>query len=556
MGATNCPETPRQKMITMMYLVYTAMLALNVSAEVVNGFKSVGTAMHETNKNLVLKLDDTYANFDQAMENSPDKVREMYNRAQEIRRLSQDITAYIDSQQYLFIGSITGKAEIEDYSTGEKTKRVFLLRDPNDETKIYQDSVKAALDFGGYSWFTDKQLEDNHKPSNFFLGEAGVVHEDHSAYLIKQKILNFKERINSVLGEDSSHVKVALDMSDGYDKDGNTKSWELLNFDEVISGAALVTLTRLKAEIMNAEFDAVNMLYKKVSKGDYSFDQVALISRPKSTYILQGGVFETTINVGAYDSRQKFTANVNGQTIASNEDGGVVYKTVCNSLGRQVVRVRATLSSPDGGTKEYTTEDEYFVAKPAGVVRLDCLQVVYAGLDNPITISAAGIDTRNLKATIDGQGTLTKGEGDGSYVLKPSPGQKTLTINVDATIDNKTTRVGTQKVIVKDIPAPIISVAGVANGGRISKKDISDGTPVIPAKNPDFLLKIDNRLIRIQSMVVAVGAKEEPCQGPRITAAAASIVKKATRGEKLTILAKVMMPDGKTKDVTYTATIK
>ena len=118
MGATNCPETPRQKMITMMYLVYTAMLALNVSAEVVNGFKSVGTAMHETNKNLVLKLDDTYANFDQAMENSPDKVREMYNRAQEIRRLSQDITAYIDSQQYLFIGSITGKAEIEDYSTG------------------------------------------------------------------------------------------------------------------------------------------------------------------------------------------------------------------------------------------------------------------------------------------------------------------------------------------------------------------------------------------------------------------------------------------------------
>ena len=63
MGATNCPETPRQKMITMMYLVYTAMLALNVSAEVIQGFKSVGTALHESNKNLEFKLRDSYENF-------------------------------------------------------------------------------------------------------------------------------------------------------------------------------------------------------------------------------------------------------------------------------------------------------------------------------------------------------------------------------------------------------------------------------------------------------------------------------------------------------------
>ena len=97
MGATNCPETPRQKMITMMYLVYTAMLALNVSAEVINGFKSVATAMHESNKNISAKLEDTYTNFDLALKNSPEKVKEMYDRAQEIRQLSKDITAYIDS---------------------------------------------------------------------------------------------------------------------------------------------------------------------------------------------------------------------------------------------------------------------------------------------------------------------------------------------------------------------------------------------------------------------------------------------------------------------------
>ena len=89
MGATNCPETPRQKMITMMYLVYTAMLALNVSAEVVNGFKSVATATHKSNQLISEKLDDTYSNFDLALKNSKEKVQEKYDRAQEIKARSK-----------------------------------------------------------------------------------------------------------------------------------------------------------------------------------------------------------------------------------------------------------------------------------------------------------------------------------------------------------------------------------------------------------------------------------------------------------------------------------
>ncbi len=197
------------------------------------------------------------------------------------------------------------------------------------------------------------------------------------------------------------------------------------------------------------------------------------------------------------------------------------------------------------------------MAKPAGVVRLDGLQVVYAGLDNPITISAAGIDTRNLTAEIEGgQATLTRGEGEGSYILKPAPGSKTLNIKVNANIDKKNTTVGTQKVIVKNIPAPIISVAGVQNGGRIAKKDISTSTAVIPAKNPDFLLKIDNRLIRIIKFTMAVGAREAVSNSPRFTEEQVSIVRKAVKGDKLVILAEVMMPDGKPNTVTYTATIK
>lgn len=556
MGATNCPETPRQKMITMMYLVYTAMLALNVSAEVVQGFKSVASAMHESNKNITAKLDDTYDNFDAAMRNSPDKVREMYTRAQEIKRLSGEITSFIDSMQFTFIGTkVASNVKYKDPGTGREWE--LVLRD--EAGNSINENVKAALDSAGYAWFTDKQLEDNHAPAQFFIGgDVNNPDPNLGAMQIKNKIIEFKQKVNEALGEDSTHVKMALNVDDGYNKEGKPVSWEVLNFNEVITGAALVTLTRLKAETMNAEFDAVNMLYKKVSKGDMSFDQIAMISRPtKGTYILQGGTYETKINVGAYDSRQKFTATVNGQQLTSGDSGSVVYRTTCNNLGPQRVTGTAYVTSPDGGTKEYPINDVYYVAKPAGVVRLDGLQVVYAGLDNPITISAAGIDTRNLTASIEGgQATLTRGEGEGSYILKPAPGSKTLNIQVNATIDKRTTTVGTQKVIVNNIPAPIISVAGVQNGGRIAKKDISTSTAVIPAKNPDFLLKIDNRLIRIIKFTMAVGAREAVSNTPRFTEEQVSIVRKAVKGDKLVVLAEVMMPDGKPNTVTYTATIK
>lgn len=556
MGATNCPETPRQKMITMMYLVYTAMLALNVSAEVIQGFKSVGTAMHDSNKNIAAKLEDTYQNFDLAYQNSPDKVREMYERAQEIKSLSKEITSYIDSMECEFIGQkVASSISYED--PGTKKKWELVLRD--ESGKAIQENVRTALDSIGFAWFTDKQLEDNHAPAQFFIG-GDVKNPDPElgAIKIKNKLNEFIKKVNTALGDDSTHVKMALNLSDGYDKEGDLVPWEVLNFNEVITGAALVTLTRLKAETMNAEYDAVNVLYKKVSKGDKSFSDIAMISRPRSTYILQGGTYETKINVAAYDSKQKFKARINGQELTSGDSGTVVYRTTCNTLGAQRITGTAYVTSPDGGTEEYPINDVYFVAKPAGVVRLDGLQVVYAGLENPITISAAGMDTRNLKPVIEPQNaaTITKGEGEGGYILKPNSGQKTLQIHIDATVDKKVQRIGSQKVIIKNIPAPIIKLAGVESGGRIAKKDLSASSVVIPLKNPDFLLKVDSRTIKIVKMTVAVGPKEETVNGPRFNDAIASLIRKATKGDKLSILAEVMQPDGKTTQVTYTATLK
>ena len=555
MGATNCPETPRQKMITMMYLVYTAMLALNVSAEVIQGFKSVGTAMHDSNKNIAAKLEDTYMNFDIAYQNSPDKVREMYERAQEIKSLSREITAYIDSMECEFIGSKVATA-VSYTDPGTKKEWDLQLRDENG--RAIQENVRIALDSIGFAWFTDKQLEDNHAPAQFFIGgDVKNPDPDLGAIKIKNKLSEFVSKVNNALGDDSSHIKMALNLSDDYNKEGDLVPWEVLNFNEVITGAALVTLTRLKSEMMNAEFDAVNLLYKKVNKGDHSFDQIMMLSRPKSTYIIQGGVYESDIYVGAYDSKAKFTATINGQTLNMTDSGSVHYRVVCNNLGPQRITGTASVTNAEG-TKEYPISDNYFVAKPMAVVSLDNMLVVYAGIENPITVSVPGVDSRNLRVTMDpSMGKIRDGEGAGKYIVIPNSNNKRITLNVQAVIDRQTQNMGDQTFRVKAIPDPVLKVGSYDPGAKVFKKEFNEGTMVGAVKNKDFEFKVERGAIRIQKMNITVGARTlAEITGNRFNPEVVSAIKKANKGDKLIVDATVMMPDGKPRTVTSIITLK
>ncbi len=555
MGATNCPETPRQRMITMMYLVYTAMLALNVSAEVVEGFRSVGTAMTNSNINLQTKLDDTYANFDMALQNSEDKVRLQYDKAQEVKALSHQLESYIDSLEYEFIGKLTDKADVILDKHNPKATRTINFR--NSDGTLNHDSIKVALQLGGFTWM-EKGLDDTHEAPKFFLQGTTTADGIGSAIHLKEKVIAYRQKVKEILGEDSAKVNFPFDVEQTFlNKDKKEVTWEQKNFDEVVAGAGLVTLIRMKAETMNAEFDAVNMLYKQVSKGDFSFDKIALISRPKSTYIIRGGVYETDINVAAYDSRQKFNATVNGQQLISNDSGSVHYRTVCNNVGQQKVNVTAYVTSPDGGTKEYTYSDNYFVAEPVGVISLDNMQVMYSGIENPLTASVPGVDGRNVEVKIlEGQGKLNKVEGNGKYMITPANGCKKIVLGVDATIEKgKTTRMNTLTFKVKPIPAPEITVAGFKNGAKVSRKSLTSGVTVTARAQEGFEFKIPRGSIRVMSLEVFVGNKPFNFNGSTFEPDGLSAIRNANRGDNIYITAKVMMPDGVPQNANCVLTI-
>ena len=551
-------ETPRQKMIQMMYLVYTAMLALNVSAEVVEGFKTVGNAMTKSNENMVTKLDDTYNNFEAALKNNPAKVKEKYDKAQEIKKLSNELVYTIDTVTYSFIGEITQKADISiiDPNDKEKTiKRTINLMNA-DGSKNF-DSIAEALRVGGFSWI--QKLDNNHIGTPYFIGKAeGKEVSEGAAAEVKRRIIEYKKAVKEKLGADSSHVALGLSVEDMHlNSEGKPLSWEQLNFNNTVAGAALVTLTRMKAEVMNAEFDAVNMLYKQIKSNDFSFDKVAVITRPKSSYIMQGGKYELIVNVGAYDSKAKFEATVGGTRFTANDTGAVVYSTVCNATGPRTVTGTVYVKN-DNGTSSYDFKESYFVAEPMAVFELTEMNVVYSGIDNPVRISIPGIAAHNLVVSLadPNQATIvpdTKA-GAGNYIIKPKVNKGKIKVNASFKDGNQTRFAGSTEFRARPLPDPKIYLGTIEAGRGIPINDLKGMKGPSVRYGPDFAFHMKTPTINKQTIDITKvnGATDIENRGQQWGAEVMSYIQKAKPGCKITLSIDVNMPDGTKRNISST----
>ena len=558
MSASNCPETPRQKMIQMMYLVYTAMLALNVSAEVVEGFKTVGNAMTKSNENMVTKLDDTYNNFEAALKNNPAKVKEKYDKAQEIKKLSNELVYTIDTVTYSFIGEMAQKAEISIIDPNDKEntlKRTISLVNA-DGSKNF-DSIAEALRIGGFSWIT--KLDNNHLGTPYFIGKAeGKEVTEGAAYEVKKRIIEYKRAVKEKLGADSVHVALGLAVEDMHlNSEGKPLSWEQLNFNNTVAGAALVTLTRMKAEVMNAEFDAVNMLYKQIKSNDFSFDKVAVITRPKSSYIMKGGKYELIVNVGAYDSKAKFEATVGGTRFTANDTGAVVYSTVCNATGPRTVTGTVYVKN-DNGTSSYDFKESYFVAEPMAVFELTEMNVVYSGIDNPVRISIPGIAAHNLVVSLadPNQATIvpdTKA-GAGNYIIKPKVNKGKIKVNASFKDGNQTRFAGSTEFRARPLPDPKIYLGTIEAGRGIPINDLKGMKGPSVRYGPDFAFHMKTPTINKQTIDITKvnGATDIENRGQQWGAEVMSYIQKAKPGCKITLSIDVNMPDGTKRNISST----
>ena len=542
-----------------MYLVYTAMLALNVSAEVVEGFKTVGNAMTKSNENMEIKLQDTYENFELALKNNPAKVQEKYETAQAIQKLSKDLVYSIDTITYSFVGKIASEAKIFKMNPNDPNgKPVEInIRLKNDDGSTNFDSVARALKEGGFSWIN--KLDDNHVGTRYFLGNAeGAEVTEGAAFDVKKMILEYKKAVKESLGSDSSHVQLGLDVEEyRLNSEKKLMSWEQLNFNNTVAGAALVTLTRMKAEVMNAEFDAVNMLFKQVRSNDFSFDKVAVITRANSSYIMQGGKYELTVNVGAYDSKAKFEASVGGQKFVANDSGAVVYSTICNTTGPKTITGTVYVKN-DNGTESYDFKQSYYVAEPMAVFELTEMNVVYAGIDNPIKISVPGAAAHNVVASLadPSQATLVPdpNAGAGHFIIKPKVNKGVIKINAAIKDGNTTRPMGSNEFRARPLPDPKIYLGAAEAGKGIPINDLKNMKGPSVRYGADFAFKMKTPQIIKQTIDITKvnGATDLENRGPIWGADVMSYIQKAKPGCKITLSIDVNMPDGSKRNISST----
>jgi gliding motility-associated protein GldM len=412
------PAEPRQKMINLMYLVLTALLALNVSSEILNAFKVVDKSLTTSNSNLTSANNTLYASLEAKLKDpvTSEKAKPWNDKALIAKQLSTDLSNYID-QLKVELKKEAGEHEVE--KDGQKVM------------EFKEDDLEAA--------------------TRLFGNEKGGKNKGPE---LQKKLNDFRE---SMLNIDSSIRKefektFPVDVQDKViGQDGKPKEFTFAYFHMTPTVAALTLLSKFQNNVKNAENQVVTYCHNQVGAVKVVYDQFSALVGQSSNYIMPGEEMEITAGVGAYSKAAQPVISINGSNVALGEDGKASSKFKVSGSGSRTVPVVVRYTTPKGDVETKTFDVKYTVGTPGGAaVMPDKMNVFYIGVDNPVTIgSPTGWDKTTVNVA---NGTIT-GQGS-NRIVRPAatPGQKT-TITVVA--DKKPT---TFEFRIKRIPDPIFKI--------------------------------------------------------------------------------------------------
>ncbi len=503
-------------MIGMMYLVLTALLALNVSKEILQAFIVVNESIETTTENFTQKLADNYAEFEKAQSLNPEKVKEFYDKAQEARRIAQELVDYIELTKWEVTVTTDNKI-----NTIEEAKN----------TPLQQVSSR------------DKYTE----PTRFFF-ERSPDGENARSGELRDKIVQFKkDMLELVDPRFRDMIKMqGLDV-DGpfYDADGKRQTWMQHNFYYSILAADITILNKLINEVRNVEFDVTKHLFGAVNADDFKFDEVRAKVLASSNYVLRGDNYEADVIVAAWDSKQNPTLKyvMGADTIQDPDnmpnaievegEGGIARISIpASTLGIQKFAGVIMVQNPAGIKIPYPFESEYIVGEPSLTVSALKMNVFYIGVDNPVAISVPGIPAERLRPSIT-TGSLRPQAGN--YVVTVPRDARTTTINVSADFDGEMRSMGKAEFRVKRVPDPIATVAGKSSG-LIPKAALTAAGGVIPQMPADFEFELFFEIQSFTFVTVRGGdVFERNARGNRFSPEMKDLIDNARRGTKIWI---------------------
>ena len=532
-------ETPRQKMIGMMYLVLTAMLALNVSVEILEAFVTVNDSVEQTNITFEDKIDNLYSQFEQQYMINQAKVGPHWDKAKAADSMSKAMISYINELKYKAI-SLTEKkpiSEIQGLSLGE-----IKNRDSYDEATNY---------FIGTS------------PD----GSKGKAHE------LKNKINDFKKNMTALYSDDEgATINLGLNTDKTYaDADGASQNWEMHHFYHTILAADVTFLNKLIMDVQNAEFGVLNYFYNNISAEDFKFDNINAKVIPKSNYVFLNGEYNADVIVAAYDTKQtptvrvmqgvsEFNSNMMANaTVLPGDSGVVTLSFPATTEGVHSYAGVIEVKGPDGSVNQYPFSESYIVAKPSLTVAPTKMNVFYKGVENPVSISSPGIGTELLLVDIS-VGKCTKSATSDEWIVTiPKDATGMTTINVSAEHEGNIIEMGSADFRIKRVPDPVAKIGGT-EGGPIDKNLLITAAAIIPQMPEDFEFELSYEITKFDFVAAQRGGDMfiRQGQGNLLTEDMLSFIRNSRRGDKIwleNIFAKG--PDGSSRRIgTINLTIK
>jgi gliding motility-associated protein GldM len=536
---------PRQKMIGMMYLVLTALLAMNVSKDILDAFITVNEGLEKTNYNFGKKVEKTYSDFEGAMKKDEAKTKPFYDRAMQAKKATKELVEYI-SRLKIHVIKETDKIENQAMADTMKLKYVNAKDNYDIPTAIMIGPEPATPKTG------DMTAADLKARINAYQTSMEKLFSDTALFPPKLGLAkDMKEKLSALEAPDAMENGVKV-------------NWESKNFYHLPLAGVVTNLSSIEAKIRNAESDIVQALLGAVKATDFTFDKLTAKVIAPSSYLIQGEEYKADVLLVAFNSTQKPKIYVTPVDTSKGEDvdprlnkndpgkeievsGGMGrYKVGTSAAGEQKWSGVIQVEKPGGGYKYYPFAASYTVAPPALVVSPTKMNVFYIGVDNPVDISVPGYANDAVVPNPVGVTLTPDPARKGSYIARAASGTKEASIKVSVKQGSATKPLaGEIKFRVKPLPNPIAKVGGKVSGESVTKALIlATGGVASVMENFDFDLKVT---VASFTVTASVGGdtKSESANGFSFTEAQKGLINKLKPNSRLIVEdIKVRMPDG------------
>lgn len=502
------PKDPRQLMINLMYLVLTAMLALNITKEVLTAFQTINTSIEKSITSIDGKNQQFYQQFDKLAADPETKDRAEKPRAKAllVKAEAEKMMAYLDGLSKTVIDQSGG------WETGSNGKQELKGLDNIDvSTKLFVEEKKGA--------------------------ELRKKLEDFKDFLISQ--------VDDQNRKASYKAELPIQLTDLEKSDDNpTGDWSFGTFHNIPVVATVAMLSKFKNDIKNSESVIVEHLLRQVDADVLKFDNVIAVATPKTSYALVGQEIEATIILAAYN-KTMVTNMGPGVTV---KDGVGTMKFQASGVGMQTRKGSITVPL-NGQMKSFPYEFNYMVGTAGASLQLDKMNVMYIGVDNPITLSASGYNIEDVSLSIPGASLSTTGKGH--YIANvTNVGKLDWSILGKSRTGGATSKIGGGEIRVKLIPDPTATVGGKTSG--------LINSAVFKAQ-PGVIARLDNFDFETQFKVTAFRFMYKPkvgdlqvvdVTGNRFTEPCQTIMQRARPGDMVFFESvKAVGPDKKVRSI-------